>query len=145
MKTLKVFSDLSELSKIKSFLEDIFDGLDLPENDSFGIELSLQEICVNITRYAYPESKGEIHLKSWMENKRIYFEIADAGIPFNPLEVEKPDLQEMIRKEQKGGLGIFLTIKLMDGVSYTRDGDRNILTMHKEINKPPESEMPDSV
>jgi anti-sigma regulatory factor (Ser/Thr protein kinase) len=145
MSNLVLSSTLSELDKIRGYLENTLKGYEIPENDLFGIELSIQEICVNITRYAYPKGEGKIHLKSWRDEDRLYFEIKDTGIPFNPLEVEEPDIQEMIRTEETGGLGIFLTIKLMDEVTYKRDGDWNVLTMHKEIEGLTKADTPESV
>jgi anti-sigma regulatory factor (Ser/Thr protein kinase) len=38
-----------------------------------------------------------------------------------------------MRSEKKGGLGVFLTRKLMDGFIYQRKNDQNVLTIHKII------------
>ena len=35
---------------------------------------------------------------------------------------------------KKGGLGVFLTRKLMDGFKYAREEDQNILTIYKTVN-----------
>ena len=83
------------------------------------------EICVNIIRYAYPETRGEIHLKNWKENKKFYLEISDEGIPFDPRVAEEPDLEKMISNGKKGGFGIFLARKLMDGFDYKREKNQN--------------------
>jgi anti-sigma regulatory factor (Ser/Thr protein kinase) len=133
MKTLTVVSDLAELNKIRAFLKQNLSILSISENDYYAIELSMLEICVNIIRYAYPENQGEIHLKTWKENNRFYLEISDDGIPFDPSTAEEPDLEKMISNGQKGGFGIFLARKLMNGFDYKRENDRNILTIFKSI------------
>ncbi len=133
MKTLTVRSDLSELNKIRAFLKRNLSILHLSDEDYYIIELSLLEICINIIRYAYPEKEGEIHLKTWEDQARIYLEIKDNGIPFDPRQTKKPDIAEIMKTGQKGGLGVFLTRKLMDGFDYRRRGDENILTIYKEI------------
>jgi len=46
--------------------------------------------------------------------------------------VKRPTLEEMISREQMGGLGIFLARKLMDGFLYRREDDQNVLVMYKK-------------
>lgn len=131
MKTLQVKGDLGELDKIRGFLRQCLEGLHVSEEDAFKIELSLVEICSNIMRYAYPEEKGEISLKFWRKDHACYMEIRDGGVPFDPTQFRTPNLEEMIKKEETGGLGIFLARKLMDGFSYRREDNQNVLTMCK--------------
>jgi serine/threonine-protein kinase RsbW len=131
MKALKVKSEPGELAKIRNFLRINLEELQLCEEDYFKIELSLMEICTNIMRYAYPQKKGDIFLKTWHQDATIYLEIRDSGIPFDPTQIKEWDIEEMIGKKRKGGLGIFLARKLMDGFSYRRENNQNILTMYK--------------
>ena len=135
METLKIASDLAEVERVRGFLRESLEGLHLTENAYYIIELSLLEICINIIRYAYPEEKGEIFLKTWEEDEKIFLEIRDKGIPFDPTESEAPDIDEILRNERKGGLGIFLARELMDGFSYERKSDQNVLTMYKTVHE----------
>ncbi len=132
MKVLKVKSELDQLEKIRSFLKENLNVFRLSEEEYFKIELALVEICTNIVRYAYPEGDGHILIKTWHEDSTIYLEIRDNGVPFDPTRFKDWDIEEIITKEHKGGLGIFLARKLMDGFSYRRQNDQNILTMHKK-------------
>lgn len=135
MKTLKVKSRLSEINKIRQFLKEVLKGLRLSEEDYYMVELSLIEVCINIMRYAYPsKKKGDILLKAWEQKGRFYMEIRDNGIPFDPKKTKKPDINALINSEKKGGLGIFLTRKMMDGFKYKRDGGENILLLYKKLN-----------
>ncbi|MGB6867460.1 MAG: ATP-binding protein [Candidatus Aminicenantaceae bacterium] len=133
MKTLTVISDLAELNKIRAYLKENLSALSISETDYYTIELSMLEICVNIIRYAYPEDQGKIHLKTWKDNNKFYLEISDDGIPFDPITIDEPDLEKMISNGHKGGFGIFLARKLMDGFNYKRENDQNILTIYKTI------------
>ncbi len=91
------------------------------------------EICLNIIKYAYPQEKGEIFIKIWLEENKIFLQIRDYGIPFDPRESEAPELEEIIKNEKKGGFGILLARKLMDGFDYKRQNSQNILTMYKKF------------
>ncbi|MFO7980472.1 MAG: ATP-binding protein [Candidatus Aminicenantes bacterium] len=133
MKTLKVKSDLSELKKVRSFLKEILKEKDVSEKDYYIMDLSLVEVCINIIKYAYPKNKGTIYLKSWIEKNIVFFEIKDDGIPFDPRSIKKPNISEIIDKEKKGGLGVFLIRSLMNSVEYQRKKNQNILLMSKSF------------
>jgi serine/threonine-protein kinase RsbW len=132
MNTLTVQSELRELDKVRGFLKKNLADLDLNEEEIYRVELSLVEMCSNIMRYAYPEGKGEIVISLWHEEGRFYLEVRDSGVPFDPRQVKRPTLEEMIGREQMGGLGIFLARKLMDGFLYRREDDQNVLIMYKK-------------
>ena len=132
MNTLTVQSELRELGKVREFLKENLAGLDLNEEDIYKVELSLVEMCSNIMRYAYPGDKGEIVISAWHEEGKFYLEVRDGGVPFDPRQVKRPTLDEMISREQMGGLGIFLARKLMDGFLYRREDDQNVLVMYKK-------------
>ena len=57
----------------------------------------------------------------------------DGGIPFNPLEKADPDITLSAEERKIGGLGIFITKKTMDNVTYVYENNKNILTMIKKI------------
>jgi anti-sigma regulatory factor (Ser/Thr protein kinase) len=133
MNKLKIDSDFAELEKMRAFLRQSIEGFSVSDKDYFKIELALLEICVNIIRYAYPNDKGQIFLKIWRSEGKMFLEIRDWGVPFDPRELEEPDIQEIIESKKKGGLGVFLSRKLMDGFDYKREKDQNVLTIYKSI------------
>ncbi len=133
MEQLIIDSELSEIDKVRSFLSKNLLKLNLTEEEYFAIELSLLEICTNIVRYAYPEKKDKIFLKSWIDKDKFFLEIRDNGIPFDPREAKKPDINEIIETEQIGGFGILISRQFMDGFDYKREHNQNILIMFKKI------------
>jgi anti-sigma regulatory factor (Ser/Thr protein kinase) len=130
---LKVRSDLGELEKVRRFLRENLEAFEISEEDFYKIELSLVEMCTNVMRYAYAGADGDISIETWTEAGRFYIELRDDGVPFDPSRVRKPTLKEMISKNQRGGLGIFLARRLMDGFAYRREDGQNILTMFKKV------------
>lgn len=94
------------------------------------IELAVEEALVNIFHYANQGLDGEVTLESKMTSeKEMIIEISDAGIPFNPLAKEDPDITLAVSERTVGGLGVYLIKQLMDEVHYRREGDKNILTL----------------
>ena len=132
-KSISVKSDLVEIDKVRGFLENTLKNLNLTEESFYLLELALLEMCINIVRYAYPKEKGDIFLKIWDQDEKIFFEIRDWGIPFDPRETKEPDIQDMVNQGQTGGLGIFISRQLMNGFEYRREDNQNILIMFKKI------------
>jgi serine/threonine-protein kinase RsbW len=133
MKIIKVTSELSQVDRIRDFFQESLKDVNLGEEAYYWLELSLVEMAINIVRYAYPEGGGEIWLKVWREGDWIHFEIRDNGIPFDPTKATKPDIKHMMDRDQQGGLGIYLTRKLMDRFDYKRENQENILVMSKRL------------
>lgn len=94
------------------------------------IEIATEEALVNIFHYAYREQEGDVEMLCKIEQGRTFvIEIVDAGTPFNPLSVPEPDTTLDVDERQIGGIGVFLIKKLMDDVTYRRDGNKNILEL----------------
>ena len=97
--------------------------------------VAIEEVFVNVARYAYQNGDGEVLLKIGFneEDRKITFVMKDRGIPFNPLQKSDPDITLSADEREIGGLGIFITKKTMDSVEYVYENGENILTMIKKI------------
>jgi anti-sigma regulatory factor (Ser/Thr protein kinase) len=90
------------------------------------IELSAEEVLVNIIHYAYPNLEGTILIHCILLETGIKIAISDQGIAYNPLK-------QSLETKAVGGLGIHLVRNLMDQVEYKRIGDTNNLMLIKFI------------
>jgi anti-sigma regulatory factor (Ser/Thr protein kinase) len=132
VKTITIPARLSEVDRVRDFLRAVFEKAFSSEEEFFKIELAVVEMCVNITRYAYPDGDGDLSVALREERHRFIVEIRDSGIPFDPRSVPKPDLEHLVASGRKGGLGIYLARTLMDGFDYRREDGRNVLTLTKK-------------
>ena len=135
MKELTVRAEKDRLDDVTEFVNGELEALDCPMKTLMQIDLAVEEIFVNIASYAYrdrPEG-GEalIRVDAGEGAVRIIFE--DGGVPFDPTAREDPDRTASAEEREIGGLGIFLTKKIMDGVSYEYRAGRNVLTVTKKL------------
>lgn len=123
--------------KCADIIEFVMSSADMPSDDSllFKIRLSVEEAVENVVRYAYEDGIGWLEAGTELVDKGLVLviEIRDAGVPFNPLEKDDPDVNSSLEDRQIGGLGIFLCKKMMDEVSYKYDNGCNVLTMKKKL------------
>ena len=74
-----------------------------------------------------------MRLESEMSPKSVTISFIDGGKPFDPTAKPDPDVTLSAEEREIGGLGIFMTKKIMDEVRYEYAGGKNILTMKKFI------------
>ena len=125
----------TSLSEALGFVEEELEKHDCPMKMIMQITLALEEIFVNIAHYAYPESRGDIHLGIAFDEgaEEVIFRFTDQGIPFNPLARPDPNVKASADERKIGGLGIYMMKKTMDGVAYCYENNINILTMRKKL------------
>jgi anti-sigma regulatory factor (Ser/Thr protein kinase) len=93
------------------------------------IELVIEEVFVNICKYAYPHGEGAVEIKCNLDDDRFIIEIIDSGIPFDITSLPDPDITQNISERKIGGLGVFFIKKMADNFRYRREGNRNILSI----------------
>jgi anti-sigma regulatory factor (Ser/Thr protein kinase) len=134
MKKLIVEAHVDNLDQVVDFINEDLEEHNCPPNLQSAIDITVEEIFVNIANYAYKPENGNVTICiSTKEGFVISFE--DTGKPYNPLERADPDFSIPINERKPGGLGIFLVKQLMDKVTYTRVDNKNLLTMTKEMRR----------
>lgn len=133
---LNIKADKSNLGKIFDFVNYKLSPYSVPDNIIAKINIAVEEIFVNIANYAYENEKGEVTIECSIVNDLPEIEIIfiDSGKKFNPLKHIDPDTTLMAEDREIGGLGILLTKKLMDDVSYEYKDGKNVLKIVKKLN-----------
>ena len=134
MAEITVAAALDSLDTVLRFVDGQMEQAGCPLKLMTQVDMAVEEIFVNIARYAYHPEVGEaiVRCEAGGEPFQVIVGFADQGRPYNPLEREDPDVTLDAEQRQIGGLGIFMAKKLMDDIQYEfRDG-QNILTLRKK-------------
>ncbi len=131
--TCAVDSALENLSEVTAFVEAQLECLDCPLPAQVQIDVAIDELFTNIASYAYNPEIGPVWVQVKVEENppAVVVTFIDAGMPYNPLEKEDPDVTLSAEEREIGGLGIFLVKKMMDDVAYEYKDGKNILWMKK--------------
>ncbi len=133
MNTLETEAKIENLDTVNDFIADNLMGC--PMKLLMQIDLVVEEIFVNIANYAYGDKNGKVWISCELDSETnmltIVFE--DKGIPFDPLSKDDPDITAPIEERPIGGLGIFITKKLMDEATYKNEKGKNILKLVKKL------------
>ena len=132
----KIFPAKTEaLTDVLAFTEQILEKHDCSMKLQTAICVAIEEVFVNVAHYAYGDNQGDVKFDIAFDkqSREITFRMADKGVPFNPLNKPEPDITLSAEEREIGGLGIFITKKTMDLVSYAYENGENVLTMVKKI------------
>ena len=124
------------MSEVYDTISGILTVARVKEADAASLKMVTDEVLTNIMSYAYEEDADKwVMLEICLEGDVVTITFTDGGYPFDPLNAPEPDVTLSAEEREIGGLGIFLLRSIMDDVNYLRDGDRNILTVRKIINR----------
>jgi anti-sigma regulatory factor (Ser/Thr protein kinase) len=122
-------ASVESVALFRNFVRSGAVAAEVPADELEKLDLVLEEILVNIARYAYPAGNGAAEVAFAPDGPgKLYVEISDWGNDFNPLDVEPPDFSRGLAERPIGGLGVFLVRSLVSNIAYRREEDRNVLS-----------------
>ena len=134
-KKLVIKNDISEISKLAVFIDELGEEMNLTPELIFNLNLVLEEAVSNVILYAYgKEEQKEISLVAYLSDNNLVFVLTDSGMEFDPTKVPDADVTLSAEEREIGGLGIYLIRQIMNTVEYQRIDGKNVLTMRKELN-----------
>ena len=126
-------ADVKELDNLFEYSSTLLEVLGFKKRDIIMINTALEEVFVNVAKYAY-EDTGEVEVTLSNDKNKVTFTFRDSGKPFNPLEKEDPNITAGSEEREIGGLGIYMVKNIMDETSYEYKDNHNILTLVKYRN-----------
>lgn len=135
MKELVIDALTDNLPQVLAFVDGELEAADCPMKIQMQIDIAVEEIFVNIARYAYSPEVGTatVRVEVMGEPPAVDITFIDGGVPYDPLAKADPDVTLSAEERQIGGLGIFMVKKSMDDVKYEYLDGHNILTLKKGL------------
>ena len=141
MENLPVNAVVDNLDEVVGFVLKRLDSYGCSKRLLMQIRLAVEEIFVNIASYAYDPAIGpaEVRCEVLPDPLRVVIQFLDGGRPFDPLAREDADTSAEGLFSREGGLGILLVKETMDGVHYSYENGKNVLTIEKRLTEPEEA------
>ena len=123
------------LQTVIDFVNERLEQTICPVKAQMQMNLAVEEIFINIANYAYAPNRGNATVRIEVSDDPVTVTITfmDRGVPYDPLKKNDPDVSLPAIDREVGGLGIFLTKKVMDDVRYAYKDGQNILTLKKTL------------
>lgn len=98
---------------------------------AYHLNLVLTEATVNAIKHGnFDNPKDTVRISIHIQENELNIKVFDHGQGFDLESVPLPDFDH----PKEGGMGIFFIRTLMDSVTYTRQGDCNVLEIIKYLN-----------
>ncbi len=134
MYAFELKGEVSELKTLRRHLNIWAQVARLSKSCTLEVNLSLDELFTNIVSYGYDDDlEHSVSFTLRMDDDILMISIEDDGRPFDPLKADRPKIPVDLANIKIGGLGIFITRKLMDEICYERNRGRNKLMLRKVI------------
>ena len=117
------------------FVDENLEAVGCSMKSQMQIDIAVEEIFVNICKYAYHPDKGRAVVRVAVSDEPVQVRITfiDHGKPYDPLLKDDPDVTLSAADRDIGGLGIFMVKQTMDAVEYEYKDGSNILTLVKNL------------
>ena len=135
MNELTLEATVDNLHKVLEFVDKFLEEMECPTKTKMQIDVSVEELFVNIAQYAYAPKTGQatIRVETEKDPAAVSITFIDRGVPYDPLAKPDPDVMLSAQDRQIGGLGIFMVKKSMSSMAYEYRDGQNILTIKKLI------------
>jgi len=126
--------DSSNLKEVRTFSREVFDKVNLPQEQKDELVLAIAEAAQNIVKHAYKgieETKDKMQIKISLKDDQLEIGFFDKGKPVVPENIQHRKLDDI----KPGGLGTFFIKQIMDEAIFKKNqkGWVNHLILTKTI------------
>lgn len=126
--------DSSNLKEVRTFSRNVFEKINLPQEQKDELVLAIAEAAQNIVKHAYKgveETTDTMQIKISLKDGDLEIGFFDKGKPVVPENIHHRQLDDI----KPGGLGTFFIKQIMDGAVFKKDqkGWVNHLVLTKKI------------
>ena len=124
----------SSLKEVRTFSRDVFEKINLPQDQKDELVLAIAEAAQNIVKHGYKgvESTADrMEIKISLKDGNLEIGFFDKGKPVVPQNIQHRKLDDI----KPGGLGTFFIKQIMDNAVFKKDqkGWVNHLVLTKKI------------
>lgn len=131
----KVPCKKEKLKEIRCFVQEVLKKHGLSEVDVSTLVLAIDEVCANLIIHSHccnPKESIEVEINVDKE-KGLIFNIIDNAEMFDINEYQEPSLEDIIKKQRKGGIGLILVKRIMDDIQIISNKKQHVCRLVKKI------------
>ena len=126
---------LDSLVKVFDFIDQFVTRENVDDDAKGVVCLAVEELFTNMIKYEGANS-NDISLELRVDGEVIIVQLVDHDVePFDMTKRPVPDLGTLLKDRKPGGLGIFLTQKLVDDLQYQYVDRTSIITLKKNFRR----------
>lgn len=125
--------NVDALGDIFEFVRAFFVSHGLPDEQTFDVDLILEELFTNMVRHTR-RGGSAISIQLGLEGSTLTLVLRDFDVePFDVTLAPKTDLGRPLHERNPGGLGLHLVHRLADRLQYDYRGRTSTITVTKQL------------
>jgi anti-sigma regulatory factor (Ser/Thr protein kinase) len=109
----------NSLSSISDFIVEQANAAGFDENETYQVQLALDEACTNIIEHGYGgEGRGSIIIEAQPTKSGLEIKVEDSANAFDPDAIPEPRIGVPLEELGSRGAGVYLMKKIMDEVEF---------------------------
>ncbi len=126
--TLVISADVNFLVVIRRFVQVAGANFGLATKAIDDLVQAVDELAANVILHGYQGAPGQIEVRCRAEAGSVAVVLRDQAPAFDPTTHADPDLNVPLEQRQIGGLGIYLSRRMVDDLRYRRlpSGDNEV-------------------
>ncbi|QNF33897.1 ATP-binding protein [Adhaeribacter swui] len=122
--SIRISCDLTNLAEVRDFVREFLKPYALTESEVNLIVLAVDELSANLIIHANQKDNSKyVKLTTSKKKDSFIFELSDQGAFFDGNKLGDPDIDEIIRRRGKGGIGLAMVKRIVDKLEYTTKGN----------------------
>ena len=124
----------ASLKEVRTFSREVFEKINLPQEQKDELVLAIAEAAQNIVKHAYkdyPDTQDRMAVRISCTGKELEISFFDKGKPVEKSKVKHRAIDDV----KPGGLGTFFIQEIMDSIKF-KEGDKpwiNNLVLTKKL------------
>ena len=133
--TLRVSAELENLWVVRRFVEHRAAALGADPDALSDVVFAANELATNTIVHGYCGRPGRIEIEMGQKGDGLVVRLRDRAPPFDPHETTEPDLTLPLEQRPLGGLGIYMTLQLVDKLLHrvTPEGENEVILIKRDI------------
>lgn len=131
----KFTKDVNTLDSIFDFISQFVQANHIAEEASYAVHLAVEELFTNMVKYN-AENRNDISISLEKEQNKLIVTMIDFDTErFDVTKANEVDTNQALQDRRPGGLGIHLTKKMIDEISYEYANRQGKITLTKYLEK----------
>lgn len=123
---IRTEANVESIETVEEYVRGILEDAEVPMKPANKMNIAVDEVYSNVVNYSNA-TWSTVHCR--VEDSTVTLLVRDNGIPFNPSQMNDPDVTGEAEDREIGGLGIFMVKKLMDTMEYRCENGINELKL----------------
>ena len=133
---LTIACSKEKLKDIRLFVRESLKNHGLDDVEISALVLAIDEISANLIIHGHNNNPKD-HFDLIIDIKKgqgVVFRILDDSDMFDINNYEAPDIDDLIKRQRKGGIGLILVKKIMDDIEFDKFKGKNCCKLVKRAN-----------